>query len=167
MATLRHFGAPWGTPLRLVTGFTSGLSVLMVVVGLGLATLPAAARLLLVLLPPLGLAAGALFSIRGFELTTDAILVLRPGWRTRIDLAGLQQATVDPEATRRSLRSCGNGGFFSFTGWYANKRLGSYRLFGTDLQRSVVLRFANRRVVVTPAEPEAFVRLVKEQAGLP
>ena len=81
-------------------------------------------------------------------------------------LAGLQQVTVDPKATKRSLRSFGNGGFFSFTGWYYNKQLGKYRMFATDLERTVVLHFADRRVVMTPDDPEAFVRCVWEKAGL-
>ena len=59
---------------------------------------------------------------------------------------------------RRSLRTFGNGGGFSFSGFYYNKRLGSYRAFVTDLHRTVVLRYAKRRVVVSPAAPEDFVR---------
>jgi hypothetical protein len=31
----------------------------------------------------------------------------------------------------KSLRACGNGGGFSFTGWYWSKSLGSYRAFVT------------------------------------
>jgi hypothetical protein len=167
MSTLRSFNCPWGTPLKVVTGLTCGLLAMVVVLGLALPSVPLLPRLLMVTLPPLGLAAGVLFAIRGLELTADAILVSRPGWSSRIPLAGLQSVTVDAQATRKSFRSCGNGGFFSFTGWYANKALGSYRLFGTDLKRSVVLHFPRRRVVVTPEEPEAFARAVRAAAGLP
>lgn len=61
---------------------------------------------------------------------------------------------------RASLRTFGNGGGFSFTGRYWNKRLGSYRAFVTNPARSVVLRWQDRTVVVSPASPEEFVREV-------
>jgi Bacterial PH domain len=64
---------------------------------------------------------------------------------------------VVPKAMNKSLRTCGNGGGFSFTGWYWSKSLGFYRAFVTDLNRTVVLRFENRTVVVSPGEPEDFV----------
>jgi len=53
---------------------------------------------------------------------------------------------------------CGNGGFFSFTGLFYNRKLGFHRAFVTDHIRTVVLRFPHRTVVVSPADPEAFVR---------
>ena len=48
---------------------------------------------------------------------------------------------------RRGIRTFGNGGGFSFTGFYYNQRLRSYRAFVTDLRRTVVLRYAARTVV--------------------
>jgi hypothetical protein len=58
---------------------------------------------------------------------------------------------------RGSLRTFGNGGAFSFTGFYYNKRLRSYRAYVTDPRRAVILRYANRRVVLSPASPADFV----------
>jgi hypothetical protein len=58
---------------------------------------------------------------------------------------------------RGSIRTFGNGGAFSFSGVYYNKRLGSYRAFVTDPRRAVVLRYATRKVVLSPAVPEDFV----------
>jgi hypothetical protein len=165
--TLRTFGTPWGTPLKLVTGLTTGLLMVVMLLGLALPSVAPLHRVLMVTIPPFSIALGALFAIRGLELTADSILVLRPGWNARIRLAGLQSVTVDAQATRRSFRSCGNGGFFSITGWHYNRKLGNYRLFGTDLKRAVVLHFPRRRVVVTPEDPEAFARCVRELAGLP
>jgi hypothetical protein len=160
------FEAPWGTALRWCTGLCSGLFVFMIVLGLTLSKQPTSARLMMVVFPCVFTAVGALFTIRGYELNGGSLLIHRPGWKTRVPLDGLRSVTVDPEAIRKSIRSFGNGGFFSFTGWYANKTLGSYRLFGTDLKRTVVLRFEHRRVVVTPEDPEVFARCLREQAGL-
>jgi hypothetical protein len=80
-----------------------------------------------------------------------------------LPLAGLKSAEVMPRAMSGSLRICGNGGAFSFTGWFRNKPLGYYRAFVTDLNRTVVLRFEKRTVVVSPAEPEEFVRKLTPQ----
>jgi len=113
---------------------------------------------LLVAIPPIS----ALFIVRGYRITPDAILVLRPGWVSRLPRAALASASFEPGVMRRSLRLCGNGGFFSFTGFYWNRELGRHRVFVTDGQRTVVLRYANRTVVVSPDRPEEFVRELRE-----
>lgn len=100
----------------------------------------------------------ALFAIRGYAVTPDAVLVRRLFWTTRLPRAGLQSATFDPQAMRGSLRTFGNGGFFSITGFYWNKTLRTYRAFVTDPRHIVVLRYERRTVVVSPGDPEAFVR---------
>ncbi len=66
---------------------------------------------------------------------------------------------------RTCLRTCGNGGMFSFTGWYWSRPLGHFRAFVTDLNRTVVLRFADRTLVVSPEHPEEFVREISHRVG--
>ncbi len=83
----------------------------------------------------------------------------RVGWVSTVNLSGLVSAEVDPFAITKSLRLFGNGGMFCFAGVFRNKRLGTFRLFGTDPGRAVVLRFPGRTVVVTPDRPEEFVVL--------
>jgi hypothetical protein len=108
---------------------------------------------------PLALVFGAaLFTVRAYTITPDAILVHRLLWATRLPRAGLQSAEFVPKAMCKSLRTCGNGGFFSFTGFYWSKSLRSYRAYVTDLQRTVVLRYERRTIVVSPDSPEDFVR---------
>jgi Bacterial PH domain len=118
----------------------------------------------LALLPLAIVCGGALFTIRGYAVTADALLVRRLWWATRLPLAGLCSAAFEPDAMRRSLRLCGNGGLFSFSGLFRNKTLGNYRAFVTDPRRVVVLRFATRTVVVSPSEPEEFVRCIAAAA---
>ena len=166
MTETRYFDAPWSTTLRVMTALSCAVLGGEMVLGLALPKITLLVRLLLILIPPLAIAVAALFTVRGYEVNHSGLEVARLGWRSRIRLEGLQTVVVDPEATARSFRSCGNGGFFAFTGWYANKRLGRYRLFGTDPKRAVVLGFANRKVVVTPDNPEAFARKLREWAGI-
>jgi hypothetical protein len=100
------------------------------------------------------------FVVRSYTIAEDAILIRRLFWDTRLELAGLKSAEVVPGAMRGSIRTCGNGGGFSITGWYWSKRLGAYRAFVTDLNRTVVLVLAKRKVVISPEDPEDFVAML-------
>ena len=156
---MKHYEAPWSTSLIV-------MSVLTIVVCLGvpvgawlnLAGKPPPGMLGCVVLLPLVILFGcALFTIRGYSIASDCILVHRLLWATRLPRAGLESVQVEPNAMRGSIRTFGNGGAFSFTGFYYNKPLGSYRAYVTDPRRTVVLRYAKRRVVLSPATPEDFV----------
>jgi hypothetical protein len=107
----------------------------------------------------------ALFTIRGYRLEGRQLLVDRLLWSTRVPLDGLDAAEIVPDAMRRSVRLFGNGGLFAFAGWFRNRRLGTYRAFATDPSRSVVLRFPNRRVVVTPDDPQGFAEALESRHG--
>ena len=67
----------------------------------------------------------------------------------------------------RSIRLFGNGGAFAFSGWFRNRKLGSYRAYATDPARSVVLKFSDHKtIVVTPEPPDAFIAAVKQQQNI-
>jgi hypothetical protein len=106
------------------------------------------------------MAGTALLTVRGYRLDGRQLLVDRLLWSTRIPLEGLQATEIVPDAMRRSIRLWGNGGLFAFTGWFRNRRLGTYRAFATDPARAVVLYFSNRRIVVTPEDPQRFAEVV-------
>ncbi|MGA2281433.1 MAG: PH domain-containing protein [Verrucomicrobiota bacterium] len=153
---MKHFKAPWCISLIVVSALVTILCV-----GITISAQPWAARHGNEWLAwlPLALVFGcAPFTIRGYTITPDTILVHRLFWATRLPRAGLQSARVDPQAMRWSIRTCGNGGLFSATGFYWNKSLGSYRAYVMNPRRAVVLKFERRTVVVSPDAPEEFVR---------
>jgi hypothetical protein len=160
MKSMKTYQAPWGKPLIVCSCLLVALAVVWIIGAAYIRpfiTPPFLAPFAQWLLPLIVL--GCLpFMIRSYEITDDAILIRRLFWTTRLDRSGLKSAVVIPKAMRKSLRTCGNGGVFSFTGWYWNKTLGSYRAFVTDMNRTVVLRFEKRTVVVSPDEPEEFVK---------
>lgn len=154
-----QFGAPWGRGVKFATSAAGlllvGLSVILPL------TIPREAIWAAFVGPGLMLVTFgivALFCVRGYTIRHRELLVQRSFWQTHLSLKDLARAYVDPEAMKKTLRSCGNGGFMAYTGWFYNKKLGHYRAFVTDPARSVVLEFANRRVVVSPDDPGAFVR---------
>jgi hypothetical protein len=107
---------------------------------------------------PLALLVGtALCTVCGYSITPDAILIHRLCWKTKLSRQGLESAEYQPGILRRSIRTFGNGGLFSFTGWYYNRTLGCYRAYATDIHRTVVLRLRGKIIVLTPDEPERFV----------
>jgi len=146
--------APWGTSLIVVSSL---VTLLCMGIAIGMSLSGPSALSWKSLLPLAIIVVGALFTIRGYTVTPDAVLVHRLFWTTRLPLAGLQSAQFEPDAMRGSIRTFGNGGMFSFSGFFRNKALGAYRAFVTDLNRTVVLRFPSRTVVVSPSAPEEFV----------
>jgi hypothetical protein len=118
---------------------------------------PLLAVILLLALPPLIVAEAFAARVRGYTLTEQEVIVHRGFWDTRLALAGLRSVSGDADAMRGSARVFGNGGLFSITGRYWNRKLGWYRAFATDQSRAVILRYADRTIVITPHDPQQFI----------
>ena len=106
----------------------------------------------------------ALFSVRGYTLNPGMLLVKRLLWNTEVPLRGLRSADADPTLLAGSWRTFGNGGFFSFSGWFYSKTLGKYRAFVTNHDDTVVLRFSDRTVVISPSPADEFATQVMTAA---
>ena len=163
---MTHFGATWSKSL-----IVSSIFATLVCIGVSYAmwTLPMDAslgplRFWLAVLPLAIILLCALFTVRGYSIANGTLLIDRPFWKTRVSLRELRSVKFDPAATHRSIRTFGNGGFFSFTGYFRNKELGSYRAFMTDRRRAVVLRFPSSVTVVSPDRPEDFVNTISQYA---
>lgn len=159
---MKTYQAPWGSALISISCLLAVLSVASVAgIPLILGSGPPGMLLMARWTLPVIVLSCLPFMIRSYAITDDAILIRRLFWTTRLDRGGLESAESVPKAMKNSLRICGNGGGFSFTGGYWSKSLGFYRAFVTDLERTVVLRFRNRTVVVSPHNPDDFVRELK------
>jgi hypothetical protein len=161
------FEAPWGTRLKLLTAL-----VVIGLVGVSIASSLAVPQhddflsLIMVASPLVVLLITALFMVRGYILTREALLIRRLGWDSKVALAGLISAEADPKAMAGSMRIFGNGGLFCIVGLFRNKKLGAYRAYATEPRLSVVLKFAKRTIVVTPDRPERFVARIRELGQL-
>lgn len=156
--TTIEFRAPWGRTLRLATGLS--VALLVALMAGGVVALAQNARLagVLMIAAPAAIILGALpFMVRGYVLSEHAIIVERLGWRTVLPLQGLQSVSGDATAMRGSLRVMANGGLFSFSGEFWNRKLGRYRALVTDPDRAVVLRYPRRVIVITPHDPQQFI----------
>lgn len=161
------FRAPWGTLLKSMTAL--GIVILVTICLIGISSGPRGNTgwmLGMIAMPLFILMLSVFFIIRGYVLRHDALLVQRLGWNSKLYLEDLISAEVDPEAMSESRRTFGNGGMFCIAGAFKNKKLGAYRAFATDPRRSVVLKFPNRTVVVTPGNPDQFVTRLEEIRNL-
>lgn len=159
---MKRYSANWSRLLIVVSASTTVLCI-----GTAIVLLQTGGAIFrwMALLPVALLVGAALFTVRGYEVGGDGILVRRLFWSTRLPLEGLSSANYEPEAMRSSVRLMGNGGLFSFTGYYWSKRLGRFRAFVTDLRRTVVLRYVDRTMLLSPEEPDSFAKELEERIG--
>lgn len=170
------FNAPWAAPLTVMTTaccvICLGIPGAGVIIVLGgkiawLPDLPPWVGWVFCVLPILTMAGTALFMVRGYVLTSEALLIRRLIWTNRFELSQFLSATVDANAVNGAIRIFGNGGFFAFTGMYRNSQLGIFRAYATDTKRAVVLRFSGKTLVITPDDPPKFVREIDSRKSLP
>ena len=165
MDPVRSFRAPWGRLLAIMTliGCIALLGVpLMMLSVMPEDDLPGIARTAMIVFFPLLLGIIALFSIRSFDVMQDGILVRRLFWTNRLLYEDLRSVRVDKDAMKGSIRVMGNGGLFSFSGRYRSRKLGGFTVYATDMKLSVILRYSDRTVVLTPENPEEFAELVRQ-----
>ncbi|MCC7216653.1 MAG: hypothetical protein IT517_07770 [Burkholderiales bacterium] len=162
-----HFpAAPWSTMLRVATLFGG---VVLAAAGIGaVMAIPRGTRVpfaetfgvFVAFVPPAIAISAVLFVVLGYEVDRHELRVRRLLWWTSVPLTGLVRVATDPALLKGSVRVFGNGGLLSFTGRFRSREIGPYRAFVTDWSRAVVLFVPGRAIVVSPADPAAFVRAV-------
>ena len=153
-----EYQAPWGRAVKVATLVSVLLFCAIAVYGSYFGPRQFMAwRFFTLGAPVAGLALGVLFLVRGYALAGQELEIERFGWVTRLSLVGLESVASDSQAFVGTSRVWGNGGLFALTGLYWNRRLGRFRAWATDPARSVVLKFADRTVVLTPDDPRRFV----------
>lgn len=148
--------APWSTTLKVVSALTTvlivGIAIALPLISRAPAAWLLAIGLLLLAITPLP------FVVIRYDIQDHTLRIRRLLWHTVINLHELQSVDADPKLISGSLRIFGNGGMFSFTGWYSNKRLGRYRAFVTDWQHATLLEWPTRKIVLSPANPASFMQ---------
>ena len=155
---MKYYKALWGKSLKRISAISTAIVLAPVIIGLlpipAAAWFPPALSITLIAL----LLIVMLFIVRGYEITDTSIKIHRPLWKTTLDLGKFDSAEFSPHAMKSSYRLFGNGGFYSWTGWFRNQPLGTYRAFVTDRENTVVLRFGAKNIVISPASPEEFTK---------
>ena len=131
----------------------------MVALLLGLIFLQGAARLIIAAV----FLASFLLMVRGYSVQDGKLLIHRLAWNNTYNLAELNDVEACPDITNGSIRLIGIGGLFSASGSFRNQELGEYHAYLTDSKNAVVLTFFDECIVISPEEPEEFVRTVREE----
>ncbi len=158
------FKAPWDTLLR-------SISALMVVIMIGLpaydwwdsGSLELTGHKYIIMLFPLLLIVSLLFTIRSYTINGNVLLVRRLFWNTRVDLSCVQSARFDSEGMKGTIKTLGNGGAFSYSGWFYSKRLGKFRALVTNRSECIILKFTDgKTTLVSPENPQLFIEALRE-----
>ena len=157
---IAEFRTPWSRLLIVLSLF---VTLVCVAVGLAAARFGGVGRILGSGVPAVLLAGTALFTVRGLALTDDTLIVRRLGWVSELPLAGIQSVESLPGAMSGSIRLLGIGGLFSFSGLYWNKRLGRYRAYVMDQNRTVIIRWEKATAVVSTEDPDALVAALRRR----
>ncbi len=157
----KHYPAPWGRRVWLITATVTLLGIATTaVLPLFVPVKNPEDRWALWLAPAVVCAiigSTALWMIRRFELTDEAIVVRRPLWTNSIPLATVESAEIDARACEGAWKTVGNDGLFAMHGRFRSKRLGKFQAYVTDPANSVVLKQPADTIVISPENPRHFV----------
>ena len=148
-----RFSAPWSMSLKRTT---IALVIVLIVVAAG-GFLFAPVRIYLIAAPATILGVAALLSVRGYELQAKQLLIHRLAWSTRIPTSDLKAADGRSEVLNEAKPLLACVGLFSYVGFYWHAEWRLMRVFATDPLRAVIVSFANRRIVITPHDPQQFI----------
>lgn len=157
------FNAPWGSSLKWI----SALATLLLIALSTLLPVPPDMQVAwwtVRLFAPALILGSALFTVRSYEIRDGVLWVQRLLWKTRIPIGSLNAVEFRPGRFGWAIRLFGNGGLYSFSGWYYQKPL-LFRALATRISDAVILKFSDRHpVVVTPNEPEEFAKAIRREA---
>jgi hypothetical protein len=81
-------------------------------------------------------------------------------------LRGAVAIARDPDIMKWAMKLYGNGGLGAIRGRFWSKRVGTFQASLTDADYAVVLRWPDRVIAVSPADPEYFITCAKSAAGI-
>jgi hypothetical protein len=99
--------------------------------------------------------------VRRYRLREDEIVVERAWLTTRLPLTGLATVEADRDALRGARKIMGNDGLGAYAGRFRSQKLGNFRAYVSDPGCAVVLRWPDRCLVVSPAQPGEFTDAVR------
>lgn len=100
----------------------------------------------------------------GVTLNDGDIIIDRRIKPVVIPIAEIKQVrAVSEDDMRYSIKTMGNGGVFGYTGAYYNKKMGKMSWYCSQRKNYILIeRTNNKKVIVTPDDPEALLRDVKK-----
>ncbi|HTA30285.1 MAG TPA: PH domain-containing protein [Candidatus Cybelea sp.] len=110
----------------------------------------------------LGLLIGSLaFRIRSYEMS-GGNLIVKVGFGEKLfPLTGLEKVEITEAPFSGAWRTLGVGGLWSYYGRFRSAQLGAFRAYATSSASGVLLVWPDKKVLITPQEPEQFLQAMK------
>ncbi len=145
--------APMSPAIKIVTGLVLGMLVGLLLFAVNSRPMLVGVALLAAVIFFCYLQAPVAYELEGDQLTVR----LRSGQKVFPGVTGCSTLTARPP---RGLRLFGNGGLFGVTGIFWNKPYGVFRAYLTSAryQDYVLVDTINKKVLISPENPAAFVR---------
>lgn len=102
------------------------------------------------------------FGVYGYRIQDGELNIIRLGRSKNIPLSGIKSIEFKPNAMKSSVRKFGIGGLFSYSGMFSNQLLSTYKAYATHSKKTVVIITDKKLLVVSPDDPEEFIRSVRE-----
>ena len=93
-----------------------------------------------------------------YKVSDNTLIIHRPFTDIKIDRNQIKNVELlDKEKTRWAVRTFGVGGLFGYYGKFFTSKLGSMTWYATRRNKTVLVQTINRKIILTPDEPEKFV----------
>ncbi|HLP49953.1 MAG TPA: PH domain-containing protein [Chitinophagales bacterium] len=94
----------------------------------------------------------------GYTVTADAVIIHRPLSKVTILKSQITEVSQPTEGDMKwTIRTFGVGGLFGYFGKFTNTAIGGMTWYATRRENYVLLRLANKRIILTPDEPKQFI----------
>ncbi len=110
------------------------------------------------------LAVVLLFRVKGYELSSETLTILRPLKPPVIPLNTIRSVeSVTLKDLGAGVRTFGNGGFMGYTGRYYYKKIGHVNMYVTDRGKLLLITLTDdRKILISPDDPPAFMNAFME-----
>jgi hypothetical protein len=173
----RTFDAPWSKTTWISTLCVILLVFVAIPVWLAYAILvhpgpvtgPVLVALIVDALLIVTLLISALFAPRRYSITASSIVIHRRGRDISIDLQSIHEVRrLAGREIRWAFRVCGVAGFFGTYGYFYHSKLGNFTAYITTMDSIVLIQYGkNRKMVLSPADPDRFVEAIDQTRSLP
>lgn len=119
--------------------------------------------LLVIILLTVVFALSFYYSIKGYEVKEDKLIIKRRGKDLAFQRSEIEFVEkLEDSFFFKNIRKLGNGGFFGYYGKYHNLRIGTFNFYATKRKGLVLIRFKDgKQIVLSPDHPQTLIEAIQ------
>lgn len=104
------------------------------------------------------------FSVQSYTIDKEGITINRPLSKVLLPKSDIQQlSSIEDSALKMSFRKFGSSGVFGYIGYFYNKNIGNFTMYGTKTSNFILINtLSGKKIILTPDEPEAFISFFEQ-----